>query len=67
MTASRREGLALLELPENKWLTEILSLYLDVKDHYPGLVPQHLTPRTRAAFRALREGSAGRLGAPSLL
>ncbi|MGI4787922.1 MAG: hypothetical protein ACRYFS_03625 [Janthinobacterium lividum] len=37
-------------------------MYLDCKDFYRGLRPGDLSPAMEAAFRAIRQGSGGRLG-----
>jgi len=51
-----------LSLPENAWAQETLNLYLDAKDFYRGLRPGDLPPALEEAFRAIRQGSGGRLG-----
>lgn len=64
---AREQGARLLSAPENAWAREAVDLYLDVKDHYRGLAPGDLPPPLEAAFRAIRQGSGGRLGNPPAL
>ncbi len=65
MDAAFREAAQQLSLPEHRWAAEAVQLYLDAKDHLR-LSPAHLTPWGTACFRAIRQGSGGLLGAPSL-
>lgn len=46
---------------------EAFDLYLDVKDWAKGTRVDDLTPAMQQAFRAIRQGSGGRLGNPSAL
>ena len=56
----------MLQDPENAWALEPMELYLDAKDHLR-LAPGDLTPAMKQAFRAIRQGSGGRLGNAQVL
>ncbi len=43
---------------------DVLDDYLDRKDWAMGLRPGDLPPALEEAFRAIRQGSSGRLGNP---
>ena len=60
------EGEATLTRPENDWMRRAISHYLDVKDWASGTRLSDLTPWTRSAFRAIRQGSGGLLGNPPI-
>ena len=62
---AREDGARLLS--ENAWAQEAFDLYLDVKDFAKGTRLSDLPPSLQEAFRAIRQGSGGRLGNPPVM